>query len=138
VIQQETRVRVADNTGARQVLVIRVLGGSARRYARVGDIIVQISDEDLELLESLAQRISKFDGSLGERILDACALLTQLNDDVESALERLESEMEEEIELDIEEEDEVEIAEAEVNETDVEDEEGEPEKKGKPRSKRKK
>lgn len=40
MIQQETRVRVADNTGARQVLVIRVLGGSGRRYARVGDIVV--------------------------------------------------------------------------------------------------
>jgi large subunit ribosomal protein L14 len=40
VIQQETRVRVADNTGARQVLVIRVLGGSGRRYAGVGDLVV--------------------------------------------------------------------------------------------------
>ncbi len=40
MIQQESRVRVADNTGARQVLVIRVLGGSARRYAGVGDIVV--------------------------------------------------------------------------------------------------
>ncbi len=40
MIQQETRVRVADNTGAREILCIRVLGGSRRRYARVGDIIV--------------------------------------------------------------------------------------------------
>jgi large subunit ribosomal protein L14 len=40
VIQQETRVRVADNTGARELLCIRVLGGSKRRYAAVGDIIV--------------------------------------------------------------------------------------------------
>jgi large subunit ribosomal protein L14 len=40
VIQQESRVRVADNTGAREVLCIRVLGGSGRRYARIGDIIV--------------------------------------------------------------------------------------------------
>ena len=40
VIQQETRVRVADNTGAREMLCIRVKGGSHRRYARVGDIIV--------------------------------------------------------------------------------------------------
>jgi len=40
VIQSETRVRVADNTGARQVLVIKVLGGSSRRYASVGDIVV--------------------------------------------------------------------------------------------------
>jgi large subunit ribosomal protein L14 len=40
MIQQESRLRVADNTGAREVLVIRVLGGSRRRYGRVGDIVV--------------------------------------------------------------------------------------------------
>ena len=40
MIQQESRLRVADNTGAREVLCIRVLGGSARRYASLGDIIV--------------------------------------------------------------------------------------------------
>jgi large subunit ribosomal protein L14 len=40
VIQQESRLRVADNTGAREILCIRVLGGSKRRYAYVGDIIV--------------------------------------------------------------------------------------------------
>src|SRR6266487_3138813 len=40
VIQQESRCRVADNTGAREVLVIKVLGGSQRRYASVGDIVV--------------------------------------------------------------------------------------------------
>lgn len=40
MIQQETRLKVADNTGAREILVIRVLGGSQRRYATVGDIVV--------------------------------------------------------------------------------------------------
>jgi large subunit ribosomal protein L14 len=40
VIQQESRLRVADNTGARELLCIRVRGGSHRRYARVGDVIV--------------------------------------------------------------------------------------------------
>jgi large subunit ribosomal protein L14 len=40
VIQQESRVRVADNTGAKEVLCIRVLGGSGRRYAGIGDVIV--------------------------------------------------------------------------------------------------
>jgi large subunit ribosomal protein L14 len=40
MIQQESRLRVADNTGAREVLCIRVLGGSGRRYAGVGDVIV--------------------------------------------------------------------------------------------------
>ncbi|MEE9184953.1 MAG: 50S ribosomal protein L14 [Acidimicrobiia bacterium] len=40
MIQQESRLRVADNSGAREVLCIRVLGGSGRRYAYVGDEIV--------------------------------------------------------------------------------------------------
>jgi large subunit ribosomal protein L14 len=40
MIQAMTRLKVADNTGARQILCIRVLGGSGRRYARVGDIII--------------------------------------------------------------------------------------------------
>ncbi|WP_124039184.1 50S ribosomal protein L14 [Neoactinobaculum massilliense] len=40
MIQQETRLRVADNTGAKELLCIRVLGGSARRYAGIGDTIV--------------------------------------------------------------------------------------------------
>ena len=40
MIQQETRCKVADNTGARVVLCIRVLGGSGRRYAGIGDVIV--------------------------------------------------------------------------------------------------
>lgn len=40
VIQQETRLKVADNSGARELLCIKVLGGAKRRYAGVGDIIV--------------------------------------------------------------------------------------------------
>ncbi|TAN23385.1 MAG: 50S ribosomal protein L14 [Actinomycetota bacterium] len=40
MIQQETRLKVADNSGAREVLCIKVLGGSRRRYATIGDIIV--------------------------------------------------------------------------------------------------
>jgi large subunit ribosomal protein L14 len=40
VVQVETRLRVADNTGARELLCIRIMGGSRRRYARVGDVIV--------------------------------------------------------------------------------------------------
>jgi len=39
MIQQESRLKVADNTGAREILCIRVVGGSTRRYAGVGDII---------------------------------------------------------------------------------------------------
>jgi large subunit ribosomal protein L14 len=40
MIQQESRLKVADNTGAREALVIRILGGSRRRYGGVGDIVV--------------------------------------------------------------------------------------------------
>ena len=40
MIQQETRLKVADNTGAKELLCIRVMGGSTRRYAHVGDVIV--------------------------------------------------------------------------------------------------
>ena len=40
MIQQETKLNVADNTGAKQALCIKVLGGSRKRYARLGDIIV--------------------------------------------------------------------------------------------------
>ena len=40
MVQQETRLRVADNTGAKELLCIRVMGGSTRRYANIGDVIV--------------------------------------------------------------------------------------------------
>lgn len=40
MIQQESRLKVADNTGAKEILCIRVLGGSRKRYANIGDVIV--------------------------------------------------------------------------------------------------
>ena len=40
MIQQESRLKIADNTGAREILCIRVLGGSTRRFAGIGDVIV--------------------------------------------------------------------------------------------------
>ena len=40
MIQQESRMKVADNTGAKELLTIRVLGGSKRRYANIGDVVV--------------------------------------------------------------------------------------------------
>ena len=40
MIQQESRLKVADNTGAKELLCIRVLGGSTRRYASIGDVVV--------------------------------------------------------------------------------------------------
>nr|AKQ03577.1 50S ribosomal protein L14, large subunit ribosomal protein L14 [uncultured Chloroflexi bacterium Rifle_16ft_4_minimus_38099]AKQ05180.1 50S ribosomal protein L14, large subunit ribosomal protein L14 [uncultured Chloroflexi bacterium Rifle_16ft_4_minimus_28854] len=39
MIQQESRIKVADNTGGRELLVIRVMGGSRRRYGRIGDVV---------------------------------------------------------------------------------------------------
>ena len=40
MIQQETRLKVADNSGAKEVLCFKILGGSRRRYASIGDLIV--------------------------------------------------------------------------------------------------
>jgi len=40
MIQQETRLKVADNTGAKEVLAFKILGGTRKRYARVGDVVV--------------------------------------------------------------------------------------------------
>ncbi len=40
MIQQESRLKVADNTGAKEILCIRVMGGSKRRYAHIGDVII--------------------------------------------------------------------------------------------------
>ncbi len=40
MIQQESRLKVADNTGAREILVIHVMGGSTRHYGRVGDVVI--------------------------------------------------------------------------------------------------
>jgi len=40
MIQQESRLKIADNTGAKEILCIRVLGGSGRRYAHLGDVII--------------------------------------------------------------------------------------------------
>ena len=45
MIQQQSRLAVADNTGARELMCIRVLGGSGRRYAGIGDIIVAVVKE---------------------------------------------------------------------------------------------
>ena len=67
MIQQETRCKVADNTGAKEVLCIRVLGGSARRYAAVGDVIVATVKDALpgggvkkgEVVKAVVVRTSK-------------------------------------------------------------------------------
>lgn len=67
MIQQESRVKVADNTGAREILVIHVMGGSRRRYGFVGDVIVgtvkssapQGSVKKSEVVKAVIVRCSK-------------------------------------------------------------------------------
>ncbi len=67
MIQQETRLTVADNTGARELLVIRVMGGSRRKYGHVGDIIIasvksaapQGSVKKSEVVRAVVVRTSK-------------------------------------------------------------------------------
>lgn len=98
--------------------------------SEISDIIVQISEEDLERLESLAEQITRFNRDLGNRILDTCSILTELNDEVESVLDHME--------LDREDEDVGEDEDVEVAEMDEEDKEDEDEEKGRKRSKRKK
>jgi len=101
--------------------------------SEIGDIIVKLSDDDLERMESLAEQITPFAPELGDRILEATTLLTQLHDDVESALERLEPDTE-----DTEEEEGIAIAEIGAHEPDAEGEEHAGEERRKARPKRQK
>jgi len=67
MIQQESRLKVADNSGARELLVIRVLGGTKRRYASIGDIVVatvksatpQGAVKKSEIVRAVVVRVSK-------------------------------------------------------------------------------
>ena len=54
MIQQETRLKVADNTGAKEILCIRVMGGSTRRYANIGDTIVATGVASLTVATSVS------------------------------------------------------------------------------------
>ena len=58
MIQQETRLRVADNTGAKELLCIRVMGGSTRRYANIGDVIVA-TVKDADVVKAVVVRTVK-------------------------------------------------------------------------------
>ena len=58
MIQQESILRIADNTGAKSALCIRVLGGSRRRYARVGDVIVSAGGEPMREPFDLIQMVA--------------------------------------------------------------------------------
>lgn len=67
MIQSFTRLKVADNSGARQIMCIRVLGGTRRRYARVGDVIVATVKQALpgssvrkgEVVRAVVVRVAK-------------------------------------------------------------------------------
>ena len=88
MIQNETRLKVADNTGAREILCIRVMGGSRRRYAGVGDIITatvkqanpQGSVKKGEVVTAVVVRtksgVRRADGSLIRFDTNAAVLLT--------------------------------------------------------------
>jgi large subunit ribosomal protein L14 len=90
MIQTETRLKVADNSGAKDVLCIKVLGGSRRRYARVGDIItasVKVADPHGNtkkksvvrcVIVRTVDRINRKDGSTIKFDDNACVLI---NDD---------------------------------------------------------
>ena len=87
MIQQETRLTVADNSGAKEALCIRVLGGTGRRYASVGDIIVVavksvIRSSDLKkgavskaVVVRTTKEIRRADGSYIRFDDNACVLL---------------------------------------------------------------
>ena len=68
MIQQESRLTVADNSGAKEALCIRVLGGTGRRYASVGDVIVVA-------IKSAKKEIRRQDGSYIRFDDNACVLL---------------------------------------------------------------
>lgn len=91
MIQQETRLKVADNSGARELLCIRVLGGSHRRYASLGDIIVGAVKDAIpggavksgEVVKAVVVRTTKErrrpDGSYIRFDDNACVIIDQNN-----------------------------------------------------------
>lgn len=94
MIQVETRLEVADNSGAKEVMCIKVLGGSKRRYASIGDIIV-VSVKDAiprgkvkegEVMHAVIVRtkhpIKRADGSLISFDSNAAVLLTKQNEPI--------------------------------------------------------
>ena len=92
MIQQESRLKVADNSGAREVLCIRVLGGTRRRYASVGDIIVVsvksvVPSSDVKkgavskaLIVRTKKEIRRADGSYIRFSDNTCVLLSASGD----------------------------------------------------------
>lgn len=91
MIQVESRLRVADNTGAKEVLCIKVLGGSKRRYGRIGDIIVATVKEASPdgnvkkgtvvkaVIVRTAKELRRNDGTYIKFDDNACVLLNKTN-----------------------------------------------------------
>ena len=89
MVQQESRLKVADNTGAKEVLTIRVLGGTKRRYARLGDkIVVTVKDAtpngtvkkgqvSIAVVVRTKKEVRRNDGSYIRFDENACVLLSQ-------------------------------------------------------------
>ena len=89
MVQQESRLKVADNTGAKEVLTIRVLGGTKRRYARIGDkIVVTVKDAtpngtvkkgqvSIAVVVRTKKEVKRNDGSYIRFDENACVLLAQ-------------------------------------------------------------
>ena len=89
MVQAESRLKVADNTGAKEVLTIRVLGGTKRRYARLGDkIVVTVKDAtpngtvkkgqvSLAVVVRTKKEVIRNDGSYIRFDENACVLLQQ-------------------------------------------------------------
>ena len=93
MVQAESRLKVADNTGAKEVLTIRVLGGTKRRYARLGDkIVVTVKDAtpngtvkkgqvSLAVVVRTKKEVRRKDGSY-IRFEDNAAILLNENDEI--------------------------------------------------------
>ena len=79
MIQQETRLDVADNSGAKEVMCIRVLGGSRRRYARVGDIIKK-GDVARAVVVRCAKQTMRADGTAIRFDNNAAVLIDKKNE----------------------------------------------------------
>ena len=89
MVQQESRLKVADNTGAKEVLTIRVLGGTKRRYARLGDkIVVTVKDAtpngtvkkgqvSIAVVVRTKKEVRRNDGSYIRFDDNACVILNQ-------------------------------------------------------------
>jgi large subunit ribosomal protein L14 len=92
MVQQESRLRVADNTGAKEVLCVRVLGGTRRRYASIGDkIVVSVKEAtpsgnmkkgevSTAVVVRSVKEVRRSDGSYIRFDDNACVLLTAQNE----------------------------------------------------------